>query len=157
MDAMCGWLTGRWDLARDRGEEAQRILLENCGGVSWELGVARNAWLGGLLWAGRWNEYAALLDEFSQDAQDRGDLNSFAIYLMNRCPLRLAQDDAARRTAIWSKPSGFSPARGPAAVSIYRISSDCSDGANWPSIPAIRLPRLICSPGGCRRSANPSP
>jgi hypothetical protein len=96
MDAMCGWLTGRWDLARDRGEEAQRILLENCGGVPWALGVARNAWLGGLLWAGRMNEYAALLDEFIQDAQDRGDLNSLAIYLMNRCPVNLAQDNVAQ-------------------------------------------------------------
>ena len=93
MDAMCGWLTGRWDLAMNRGEEAQRILLENCGGVPWALAVARNAWIGGLLWAGRLNEYAVLLDEFSQDAQERGDLNSFAIYLMNRCPLRLAHDD----------------------------------------------------------------
>ena len=95
MDAMCGWLTGRWDLARDRGEEAQRILLENCAGVSWELGVARNARLGGLLWGGRWNEYATLLEEFSQDAQDRGDLSSLAVYRLNRCPLRLAQDNVA--------------------------------------------------------------
>ena len=96
MDAMCGWLTGRWDLARDRGEQAQRILLENCAGAVWELGVARNAWLGGLLWAGRYNEYAARLTEFSQDAEDRGDLNSLALYRMNRCPLSLARDDVAQ-------------------------------------------------------------
>ena len=57
---------------------------------------ARNAWLGGLLWAGRMKEYAALLDEFIQDAQDRGDLNSLAIYLMNRCPVNLAQDNVAQ-------------------------------------------------------------
>ena len=96
MDAMCGWFTGRWDLARDRGEEAQRILLENCAGISWELGVARNAWLGGLLWAGKWNEYAARLTEFSHDAQDRGDLNSLAMYRMNGCPISLARDDIAQ-------------------------------------------------------------
>jgi len=92
---MCGWLTGRWDLARERAEEAQHILLENCGGVPWALAVARNAWLGGLLWAGRLREYAPLLEEFIQDAQDRGDLNSLAIYLMNRCPVQLAQDNVA--------------------------------------------------------------
>ncbi len=96
MDAMCGWLTGRWDLARDRGEQAQRILLENCASAAWELGVARNAWLGGLLWGGRYNEYAARLREFSQDAEDRGDLNSLALYRMNACPLSLARDEVAQ-------------------------------------------------------------
>ena len=99
MDAMCGWLTGRWDLARDRGREAERILVENCAGVSWELGVARNGLLGGLLWGGQWREYAARLAELSADAQDRGDLPSLAVYRMNRAPLSLAQDDVeqARR------------------------------------------------------------
>src|SRR5581483_6551353 len=90
MDAMCAYLTGRWELARNRGEEAQRILLENCAGVSWELGIARNAWMGGLLWGGRYNEYALRLSEFSQDAEDRGDLSSLAIFRMNRCPLSIA-------------------------------------------------------------------
>ena len=92
-DAMCGWLTGRWDLARERGKEAERILRENCAGMWWELSVARNALLGGLLWGGQWSEYAARLAEFSEDAQDRHDLNSLAIYRMNRGPLSLARDD----------------------------------------------------------------
>jgi eukaryotic-like serine/threonine-protein kinase len=93
LDAMCGWLTGRWDLARDRGKEAERILRENCVGAWWELSVARNALLGGLLWGGQWKEYATRLAEFSEDARERNDLSSLAMYHMNRGPLSLARDD----------------------------------------------------------------
>jgi energy-coupling factor transporter ATP-binding protein EcfA2 len=93
VDAMCGWLTGRWDVARDRGKEAEQILRENCAGLWWEWSVARNAWLGGLLWGGEWKEYAVRLAEFSEDAEDRHDLSSLAIYRMNRGPVSLARDD----------------------------------------------------------------
>ena len=44
-------------------------------------------------WSGRWNEYSVLLDEFRQDAEERSDLNTLALYLMNRSPLRLAEDN----------------------------------------------------------------
>ena len=93
LDAMCGWLTGRWDLARDRGKEAERILRENCVGAWWELSVARNALLGGLLWGGQWNEYATRLAEFSEDARTRNDLSSLAMYRMNHGAVSLARDD----------------------------------------------------------------
>ena len=96
LDAMCGWLTGRWDLARDRGKEAERILRENCAGAWWELSVARNALLGGLLWGGQWNEYASRLAEFSDDARTRNDLSSLAMYRMNHGAVSLARNDVGQ-------------------------------------------------------------
>jgi tetratricopeptide (TPR) repeat protein len=93
LDAMCGWLTGRWDLARERGKEAERILRENCAGAWWELSVARIAYLGGLLWGGQWTEYATRLAQFTEDAENRNDLSSLATYRMNHGALSLARDD----------------------------------------------------------------
>jgi len=90
---MCGWLTGRWDIARNRGKEAERILRENCAGVTWELSVARNALLGGLVWSGEWKELAAYISDFSRDAEDRNDLNSLSLYRMNSGVVALAKDN----------------------------------------------------------------
>ena len=138
MDAMCGWLTGRWDLARDRGEEAQRILLENCGGVPWELGVARNAWLGGLLWAGRCERICRLARRIQPGCPGSGR-SEFARHLSDESlsgQSRAGRCRAGRPRSARSR-SGFWPAPGPAAASIYPISSDCSDGPTWPFTPAI--------------------
>jgi Cdc6-like AAA superfamily ATPase len=94
MGGMCGWLTGRWDEATDFGVEGERILREHCSGVSWELSIARNAALGGLLWSGEWRQYRDRLAEWTQDARQRGDVNSLSVYLMNKSPVDLALDDA---------------------------------------------------------------
>jgi eukaryotic-like serine/threonine-protein kinase len=85
MDAICAWLTGRWDQAREVGEEAERFLRENCAGVTWQLGVARNAMIGGLIWTGEWKALGQALRELTQDARDRGDLTSLAVYLNDLC------------------------------------------------------------------------
>jgi eukaryotic-like serine/threonine-protein kinase len=96
MSGMCGYLTGRWDVAVESGREGERVLRENCSGVSWELSVALNAEIGGLVWSGQWRDYARRLDEAGRDAQDRGDLNAFARHLINRCPLSIAADEPDR-------------------------------------------------------------
>jgi eukaryotic-like serine/threonine-protein kinase len=93
MGGMSGWLSGRWDVARDLGLEGEQTLRENCAGVSWELSVARNAALGGLLWSGDWKRYAERLREWTLDAQDRGDMNSLSVYRMNQSPVSLAAGD----------------------------------------------------------------
>jgi hypothetical protein len=93
MAGMCGYLTGRWDVAVESGLEGDRILRENCAGVSWELRVALNAALGGLIWSGQWKTFAQRLEEAMRDVQDRGDLNAVAGFRMNRCPISLGADD----------------------------------------------------------------
>jgi hypothetical protein len=99
MGGMCGWLTGRWDVARDYGLEGEQTLREHCAGVSWELSIARNAALGGLLWSGSWIDYRARLSEWTRDAEDRGDVNSLSVYRMNHSPISLAADNPSQAAA----------------------------------------------------------
>lgn len=96
MESLAAYFTGRWELAALMGEQAEKILLENCGGVAWELTLARNGILGGLVWGGHWRRYGARLEEFRRDAQDRGDLNSLAIYRASAAPMSLSADDPER-------------------------------------------------------------
>jgi hypothetical protein len=93
MAAMCGYITGRWDEAREFGIQGERILREKCAGVAWELSVARNAAVGGLIWSGKWKAFAERLSEWSRDAQERGDVNRISVYRMHQCPVDLARDD----------------------------------------------------------------
>ena len=138
LGGMCGWLTGRWDVARDAGLEGERTLRERCSGVSWQLSVARNAALGGLLWSGDWIDYSARLSEWTRDAEDRGDLASLSVYRMNHSPLSLAADDPAQATAdleqaerilqqAWSERGFHVPhffgVFGRAGVALYRGSA----------------------------------
>ena len=94
LDAMCGWLTGRWDLARERGKEAERILRENCAGAWWELSVARNAYARrpsvGRPMDGICNAPGSIQ---RKTPENRNDLSSLATYRMNHGALSLARDD----------------------------------------------------------------
>jgi hypothetical protein len=157
-DAMCGWLTGRWDLARDRGREAERILRENCAGAWWELSVARNALLGGLLWAGHWKEYATRLTEFSEDAQNRNELSSLVTYRMNHGAVCLARDnveqadrdllEAQRILAnAWSTRGYHIPhffglfCRG--QIAVYSSNRSAAMGLLTRELPIVRAPYLL--------------
>ena len=52
--AMSGYLSGRWQQARDCGQQAEEILRNHCATVSWQLGVARLATFSGHFLAGKW-------------------------------------------------------------------------------------------------------
>ena len=158
MAGMCGYLTGRWDVAVESGLEGERILRENCAGVSWELKVAQHAGLGGLIWSGQWKTFAQRLEEAIRDVQDRGDLNAVAGYRMNRCPISLAADDVEQAAedldfaeetmaAAWSGRGfhipNFFGLFGRAQVALYQGRATAAfDGMHGP-LRRLRWSRLI--------------
>jgi hypothetical protein len=87
---------GRWNQAKESGEKAERILREQCTGVSWQLNVARASRLGGLLLSGEWAVLPNFTAELIQDAKSRGDLVSLAAFQANKFLPTLAVDEPER-------------------------------------------------------------
>jgi hypothetical protein len=96
--AICGYLMGRWNQAKESGQDAEQILREHCAAVSWQLNVARAARLGGLMLSGEWAALPKLMAELIQDAQSRGDAVSLATFKVNSFIVSLASNDPATAT-----------------------------------------------------------
>jgi hypothetical protein len=93
-EGIAAFLTGQWNKASELCGRAATILREECTGVTWELNMAHNFFLGGLLSLGELREVARHLPGLVQSARERG--NSYLeLELNTRMILAwLAGDDA---------------------------------------------------------------
>jgi len=85
---------GRFDECRRAADAAERILLDDCPGLWWELATARAFAFTSLVATGELRECARRLPELMREAQERGDLIAQAsLVFVGSCHvLRLAQD-----------------------------------------------------------------
>jgi eukaryotic-like serine/threonine-protein kinase len=90
----CSYLFGRWQTAAEELERTEKILLERCRNVTWELNSSRFFWGNSLVHLGRWRELQGRLDTWTVDAVDRGDLYAQAsLSLIHTRTRTLAADD----------------------------------------------------------------
>jgi hypothetical protein len=112
-EGIAAFLTGQWKKASDLCGRAATILREECTGVIWELNMAHNFFLGGLVAQGELREASRHLPALLASAHERGNFY-LELELRTRMILVwLAADeaDAAERRgnegiALWSQ-SGF--------------------------------------------------
>jgi hypothetical protein len=72
-EGIAAFLTGRWKKASQLCGRAATILREECTGVTWELNMAHNFLLGGMLGLGELREVARHLPGLVQSARERGN------------------------------------------------------------------------------------
>lgn len=90
----CSYLFGRWRTAAEELERTEKILLERCRNVTWELNSSRFFWGNSLAHLGRWRELKRRLDAWTVDAVDRGDLYAQgSLSLIHTRTHTLAADD----------------------------------------------------------------
>jgi eukaryotic-like serine/threonine-protein kinase len=90
----CSYLLGRWSLAAEELELTEKILVERCRNVTWELNSSRFFWGNSLVHLGRWSELGRRLDAWMLDAVDRGDHYAQAsLSLIRTRTLTLAADE----------------------------------------------------------------
>jgi hypothetical protein len=88
------YMFGRWQIAADALEKTEKILLERCRNVTWELNSSRFFWGNSLVHLGRWRELGRRLEGWMVDAVDRGDLYAQAsLNLIRTRTLTLASDE----------------------------------------------------------------
>lgn len=95
MSALVSWLAGNWRRTAEQAEAAERMLVERCTGVAWELGTVRFLNIGALIWMGEWKRLASLLSSYIRDAEQRVDLYTTANLQLQQWITHLAADDAA--------------------------------------------------------------
>jgi hypothetical protein len=125
----CGYLAGRWQTAATELEHTEKILLERCRNVTWELNSSRFFWGNSLVHLGRWRELQGRLDAWTVDAVDRGDLYAQAslsliqtrTHTLAADDPRLASDQVDAALASW-KSSEFGVQRFLAEVSRIQIA-----------------------------------
>lgn len=71
---VAAFLIGQWGKARELIGGAERILREQCAGVTWELYTAHHFWLRSQIFLGEWSAVAERLPALLKEAQERGDL-----------------------------------------------------------------------------------
>jgi hypothetical protein len=137
----CSYLFGRWQTAAEELERTEKILLERCKNVTWELNSSRFFWGNSLVHLGRWRELERRLDGWTVDAVDRGDLYAqVALELVRIRTLTLASDEpelASRQVdaalAKW-KSSEFGVQRFLAEISRVQIALYAGDTAGAVSV-----------------------
>ena len=70
---------GRWKESAQAANEASAVLLENCHGMHYEVGLARAYELADLAWLGRLRAFAHCSEDWIDEATDRGDLNAWLL------------------------------------------------------------------------------
>jgi hypothetical protein len=92
---MSAYLMGEWSQALRDCDQAERILLERCTGVLWELTNARRFALSSLVFLGRIGELSRRAPKLLTDARERGHLYAETDLRTRLLPLSwLAQDKA---------------------------------------------------------------
>jgi hypothetical protein len=92
-------LIGEPALALSTADAAALQLEDECRNVAWEIGGARAAALSALSYLGRFRELRTRFDAAAEDAEARGNLNTFTtLVTLNRCTIDLVADrpDACR-------------------------------------------------------------
>jgi len=100
--ALVDFQAGRWEESLGHARAGVAVLVGECRGMSYELGVCRAYELGALAWLGRLEEFSATSDEWSAQARDRGDLNAELMGMLGppRHPDALAGDLEAAELAV---------------------------------------------------------
>src|SRR5204863_174061 len=80
IEGICGFREGRWREGFEASVAAERILLDGCTGVTWELDSARFFSFYCLLYLGEMKEMAARYPHLVNDAQERGDLYALTMF-----------------------------------------------------------------------------
>ena len=89
---MAGWFHGDWRRAWEDCQEAVRLYVNECRGVSWELAVCDVYRLSALTYLGRIGELIAIVPEAHRAARERGDRYATANLAFFESFLLLAQD-----------------------------------------------------------------
>jgi hypothetical protein len=79
-EASASWAVGRWDKLFDRLERCDRIAADSRVSLAAYLTHLRHLRLDGLMMAGRWKDYAALVGPYLEDSHRKGD--RFAVAAM---------------------------------------------------------------------------
>ena len=83
VDCNCAYLFGEWERCSEAGEQAERILTQDCRGSTWELNTLRLFWGMSLYYQGRFRELQRRARTWFMDAQDRGDLCALSLLRFN--------------------------------------------------------------------------
>jgi hypothetical protein len=153
----CGYLLGRWSVAAEELEQTEKILVERCRNVTWELNSSRFFWGNSLVHLGRWSELGRRLDAWMLDAVDRGDLYAQAsLSLIRTRTLTLASDapevafqQVETALQAW-KSSEFGVQHFLAEVSLIQIALYSNDTARavsqvdhlWPAFSRSLMQRI---------------
>jgi serine/threonine protein kinase len=78
--AMCAFLMGQWSTARELGSAAERVFAARPTGATWELANARTFRLWSDFYLGDFGSMRAQAEEFTREAEARGDLYAATIY-----------------------------------------------------------------------------
>jgi serine/threonine protein kinase len=105
---------GHWQSARELVESSERMFLDNCSGVAWELTTARLYQVVSLFYQGELAELYRRVHLFLKEAQERGNLYAATVFrtgFANMAWLMKDDADAARRVLLdalkqWSR-EGF--------------------------------------------------
>jgi tetratricopeptide (TPR) repeat protein len=81
------YLEGRWRDAFNESSRAERFFRSHCTGVYWELNTAQAWSLWALVMLGETAELNRMLPKFMKEAQNRGDLHSYANLICLAMPL----------------------------------------------------------------------
>jgi hypothetical protein len=115
VEALCAVLIGDWRNAWDLSRQADRILCDECTGVSWERGTNTQVAVGAALHLGEWSKLSDFAERLAgrlQDAKARGDMHAIHSMLAGTHVCFLAERpwlaDALVREAISALPTtGF--------------------------------------------------
>jgi serine/threonine protein kinase len=124
VEGQSSYMFGRWQRCTEALEAAEKLLVERCRGVTWELNSSRFFWGNALIYQGRWREVARRTQTWLDDAADRGDgyASSSLHMLRTRC-LTLAADDPSR--ALREIDAALAEWRSP-DYGVHRFLADCS-------------------------------
>ncbi len=85
---------GRWKIALQSAQEAEKLLREQCAGAIWELDTAHIAELYALSHMGRWSELDLRVSDLLKEAQERGDIYAMVhLGIVHRPVLQTWADD----------------------------------------------------------------
>lgn len=107
---LTNFFSGQWRPAKEMFEQAEKILSNNCKGVTWELNVSRLYTLVSLIYMGEMAEIERRLPGILKEAQERGDLwattnlqilVSYLMYLV-KDKITDAKREATRAIELWS-------------------------------------------------------
>ena len=113
-EGLSQFTNGHWQQAQQNMDRAERLLREECTGVTWEIGTAHAFALWALLYQGELGEMTCRSLELLQDARERGDQYAATTHSAFAVPmgeLASGRPDAARRTIaealqLWTR-EGF--------------------------------------------------
>lgn len=151
------YMFGRWQRTSEALEAAEKIFVERCRAVTWELNSSRFFWANALIYQGRWREIDRRTQAWLDDAADRGDVYASAsLHLLRTRCLGLAADEPERALrdidsamAEWRSPD-FGVQRFLAELSRIQVALYCGEAERavslverlWPAFNSSMMQRI---------------